>query len=93
MPCCEFVIVEIEILAGTGWHQNVVGRKLKLGQKGSFQFCKNLRYNSDIKTSRKVTLSDVTGTLGEIEGALNVFLSLSFGLGCRYSSLFLLGES
>ena len=55
------------------------------------QFCKNLRYNSDIKTSP--TLSDVTGTLGEIEGALNVFLSLSFGLGCRYSSLFLLGES
>ena len=87
-------MVEIEILAGTGWHQNVVGRKLKLGQKGSLHsFVKNLRYNSDIKTSRKVTLSDVTGTLGEIEGALNVFLSLSFGLGCRYSSSFLLGDS
>ena len=70
------------------WEEAEIGPKRVISQ-----FCKNLRYNSDIKTSRKVTLSDVTGTLGEIEGALNVFLSLSFGLGCRYSSLFLLGES
>ena len=70
------------------WEEAEIGSKRFIAE-----FCKNLRYNSDIETSREVTLSDVTGTLGEIEGALNVFLSLSFGLGCRYSSLFLLGES